>query len=486
MSHLKKLYNFIQPSTIRGRIRLGVLGLLLITFSLISWQTIVSIEEEFATYNQQRLLRKSNAVLANIHYELDSNKDSIDFGELIKRTSIINSIAINFYDENKQPILVLDSTYESSHNDDHDEIHPLDSLEESFICDYHVEDQHYLSSNFKLAHDDKVIGYLTIPYAILEDTLDKEIASLLERLIPVYLLLFIVIALISPLFTYRLSRSLSIISSHFRNLRVGEHYQKIEWDRSDEIGQLVVEYNRMLGELENSIRKLAKSEREMAWREMAKQVAHEIKNPLTPMKLSIQHLSKVYKDDPIKGAKMLDRVLDSIVEQINHLSKIATEFSNFAKLPKLELSKISLQELVDHVVSLFESETDVTIELIKTKNELEVYADRSQLIRVLTNLLKNAVQAKQEDKKILIKVSIRKGRDTVEINVEDNGVGITASEKAKVFSPNFTTKNSGMGIGLAMSRNIMEEMGGDIRFESKEGEGTTFYIILPLNNNLHA
>jgi nitrogen fixation/metabolism regulation signal transduction histidine kinase len=234
----------------------------------------------------------------------------------------------------------------------------------------------------------------------------------------------------------------------------------------------------MIVELQKGAEKLAKNEREGAWREMARQIAHEIKNPLTPMKLSIQYLQRAIKEQPERALELTPRVAATLIEQIDNLSEIATAFSSFAKMPKTEREIISLPPIIDNVVDLFDAE-NLTIQKIYEAENIEVFADKNQMISVFNNLLKNAVQATETKNDRKITIEIKKEKQHVIISIKDNGVGIAKEMENKIFTPNFTTKSSGTGLGLAISKQMIENSDGEIWFNSKEHEGTTFYVKLP-------
>jgi signal transduction histidine kinase len=301
-----------------------------------------------------------------------------------------------------------------------------------------------------------------------------------ENLLNVYVFLLLITAAIGILVANSIADPLVSLVEKLKktNLRSNE---PLKWDSDDEIGELVTAYNKMIGKLEESALKLKQSEREGAWREMAKQVAHEIKNPLTPMKLHLQHLKRVFEADPEQAKPLLDRVANTLVEQIDGLSRIATEFSNFAQMPQTENATFVLNNLLDSVHQLFQKEittqSQVTLDLCSEK--ISVFADREQLMRVFNNLIKNAIQAIPEDRSGDILITLNQGEKLAVIKVVDNGNGIPEAMQDLVFQPSFTTKNSGMGLGLAISKNIVEAANGHIYFETKEGEGTTFIVELP-------
>jgi two-component system, NtrC family, nitrogen regulation sensor histidine kinase NtrY len=277
------------------------------------------------------------------------------------------------------------------------------------------------------------------------------------------------------------TKPLKLIQDKLSNIRLGKTNEPIEWKENDEIGNLVSEYNRMISELSKSAELLAKSERESAWREMAKQVAHEIKNPLTPMKLSVQHLQRTYKDHAPDMDVKMERLTKTIIEQIDTLSSIATEFSNFAKMPKANLEPVNLFDTIINTVDLYKNtgEDEIIFEN-RTSTAPLVLADKEQLIRVFNNLIKNATQASPEGIKGKIIITLTKESGQYLTSISDNGTGISEDVLDKIFMPNFTTKTGGMGLGLAMVKNIIETINGRIWFETKSNVGTTFYVALPV------
>jgi two-component system nitrogen regulation sensor histidine kinase NtrY len=237
----------------------------------------------------------------------------------------------------------------------------------------------------------------------------------------------------------------------------------------------------MVVKLAESIELLAKTERESAWREMAKQIAHEIKNPLTPMKLSVQFLMRAWdnKDDGFE--KKLNKSTQTLIDQIDTLSNIATSFSNFAKMPKPRRELVDLVVRVEHTLELFANTENVTIETnIEEFEKLIIIADHEHISRVLTNLIKNAIQAVPGDREAYIKIIAESKDEKVLLKVIDNGSGIADEQKEKLFTPNFTTKSSGMGMGLPIVKDIIESADGKIWFETELGKGTSFFVEFPL------
>ena len=330
-------------------------------------------------------------------------------------------------------------------------------------------------------NNNEVIGYINLPYFSRQDELMKDISAFLVALINIYVLLFAAAIFLTFIISNRITQPLQIIQQRLSRITLGKRNELIEWNRDDEIGALVKEYNRMVEELTESADKLARSELESAWRQMAKQVAHEIKNPLTPMKLSVQHLQRAWKEQHPDLDRIMQRFSQTLIEQIDTLSNIATEFSNFAKMPKANRERTDLSQVIRNVVALHSVNENVTITFYEHPgNAYFVYADREQMVRVFTNLIKNAIQAIPDNREGHVHIEMKKENGMIHVTVKDNGIGIPDNERDRIFTPNFTTKTGGMGLGLAMVKNIVESCGGSVRFESRPDESTVFYLLLPV------
>ena len=275
------------------------------------------------------------------------------------------------------------------------------------------------------------------------------------------------------------TKPLRLLQTNLSLIRFGKKNQTIDYNKNDEIGALVKEYNKKLMELEQTADQLAKSERESAWRDMAKQVAHEIKNPLTPMKLSIQQMMRVFEKENPEAKIKIDRLANSLIEQIDGLTKIANEFSNFAQMPTPLLEKVELIEICKNVISLF-SQDEYTITFSTNENEVYISADKDQLIRAINNLLKNSIQAFEFDRPGEINISVQLTNENCLIKIQDNGSGIPLNQQNKIFVPYFTTKSTGTGIGLSITKQIIENHNGTINFQTTENSGTIFTIELPI------
>jgi nitrogen fixation/metabolism regulation signal transduction histidine kinase len=263
-------------------------------------------------------------------------------------------------------------------------------------------------------------------------------------------------------------------------LHLGSSLQRLSWDKKDEIGLLVAAYNTMVEQLEASLNQLAESERQGAWREMAKQVAHEIKNPLTPMRLSLQHLQQAIRRGDENLVEKFQRTSELLIQQIDALSNMAEEFSSFAKMPDPVMARHDLVEVLSSAVALMGKEHASPLEWSPPRMPCWVWVDQQQLGRVFNNLIKNAIQSIPEDRLGHIRVELQAEEARFQVRITDNGKGIAEELRSKIFSPNFSTKNSGMGLGLAMSKKMIEQFGGEIWFRSELGQGTIFYVSLPV------
>jgi nitrogen fixation/metabolism regulation signal transduction histidine kinase len=349
-----------------------------------------------------------------------------------------------------------------------------------FIQDENIGELSYASAYLPYFNqNNRLIGFLNLQHFGQQKEFEDQIQQFLVSIINVFMLLLVLSVIAALLISNWLTAPLRIIQDNFAKLRFGKENAPIVYEKEDEIGALVKAYNSKLQELEFTAGQLAKSERESAWREMAKQVAHEIKNPLTPMKLSVQQMMRVFDPADPSSVEKLKKVTASIIEQIDALTLIANEFSNFAKMPLPQETAFDLIPLIANVIEVFGEESGCVLEMKSALSKAEITADKDQMIRVFNNLIKNAIQSIPSEKsgRILITLSETEGHWFIEI--ADNGIGIPETEQDRIFVPYFTTKSTGTGIGLAMIKQIIENHHGSIYFKSKVNKGTTFSIELP-------
>ena len=352
----------------------------------------------------------------------------------------------------------------------------------------HLRNRIQLSILLTLLFSFMAIGFISIyHYKLLPST--EGVIDLSSGFIPALLNTYVFLFLIGFSISFSLSQYIRTplieLGRTLKNVKLNKANKKIDWKGKDEIGILIREYNQMIEKLEVNASLLAEIERDNAWREMAKQVAHEIKNPLTPMKLSLQHLQRTIDTDQQKAVELTRRMCETLMNQIDNLQQIADEFSNFGSLPQSENRRVLLNDVVERIHDLFRNRQDMDIHLIEPIDDIAVYADKNQLIRVLTNFVKNSIQAIPEGRKGYIELRLWKKDNKAIIAIRDNGIGISQDQKTEIFKPRFTTKSSGSGLGLAIAANMIDSMGGTIRFDSIPGEGTEFFIELPLIRTAH-
>ncbi|MCE2710935.1 MAG: ATP-binding protein [Cryomorphaceae bacterium] len=327
----------------------------------------------------------------------------------------------------------------------------------------------------------RLLGYLNLQYFGKQKELEEQIESFLVAIVNIFMLL-LALSLISALFISNwLTSPLRKLKDSLNQLKLGKTNTPIAYDKEDEIGSLVKAYNLKLNELEFTAMELAKSERESAWREMAKQVAHEIKNPLTPMKLSIQHLERSFDPEDPQSADKISKVSKSLIEQIDALTNIANEFSTFANMPLPNEQDINLVELIENVLNVFRGTNECHFTFAHDELNVTIRADKDQMIRVFNNIIQNALQALSPDREGTVDIKLASSTTDVHIEISDNGVGIPKEAQKRMFTPYFTTKSTGSGLGLAMVKQIVQNHRGEITFQSESNQGTTFFIVFRRN-----
>ncbi len=435
-------------------------SILIETEMALDMQEIWQFDEQTISFISDQLLRLSNIYFTDINlYDID--------GQLLA------SSRPRVFEEGLAGSLMNPNAYFMLRN------HRLNQ----FIHTENIGKLEYLSAYVLLRnHYHELIGYINLPYFAKQGELRNEMSFFLVAFINIYLLLLVIAILVALFISNFVTQPLHLIRENLSKLQLGRKNTKIQWMRRDEIGDLINEYNRMVDELEESAELLARSERETAWREMAKQVAHEIKNPLTPMRLNIQYLEKAWREKVPDWDDHLARFSKTMVEQIDNLALIAGAFSDFAQMPEGQNDKLDFRSFMPEVLNLYNDTEHVSIHLSMPIDEwpLVARADRNQLMRVMNNLISNAIQAYPKHQKAQVEVNCRREPEAIYVEVKDKGCGIPESLQNNVFSPNFTTKTSGMGLGLSIVKTIIENMGGRVGFFSEEGQGSIFYFRLPL------
>ena len=468
-----------------------LIGLILLTLISFGVGAGTYVVQQYHQNSRSLIKEKAGSVQTELYHKFasdtDIETDKAYLEYLLKKFSRVFVTDINLFDVNgsllasSQPKIYSKGLISKKMNAEAFVALNLAKRSE-FIHDEHIGDLEFLSAYLPfVSAKGELLAYLNIQYISKQDELENQISGFLLAIINIMVLMLAISILLAVIVSNRLTSPLKIIQSSLKSMKLGSKNTPISYKGQDEIGNLVQEYNKKVNELENYAAQLAKSERESAWREMAKQVAHEIKNPLTPMKLSIQHLKRSIKVADEDSEQKLKRVSSSLIEQIDALTKIANEFSNFAKMPKAQEERVDLAEILESTNAVFaESEGNYKLSFInKNTNNSFVWADKNLCLRVFNNLIKNATQAIPSDTDGKIEVILEEKDTEFIVTIKDNGVGIDDESKAKMFIPYFTTKSKGTGLGLAMSKQIIENMNGMIWFDSTVGIGTSFFVSFP-------
>jgi two-component system nitrogen regulation sensor histidine kinase NtrY len=491
---IKALFNF----TIRSQIHSTFIFISIFSFIVIAVATISFFIIRVNRSNEERLFRSIQIMASEIESKMrvQLNSDSVlsvkdiglngNFEKAIVEISEAHNVDLNLFDANgnlrisTQPYIYNKRLLSSK-------------MEPNAFNMLHFKKETRFSQKEKIGNlsfvsiytpivdgNGDVHAYLNIPYLNAQAELNQEISGFLATLINLNAFIFLIAGAIAFLITNRITASFNLIGDKMKQVSLGKVNEVIEWNSNDEIGSLVSEYNKMVQKLEASAKALAQSEREGAWREMARQVAHEIKNPLTPMKLSIQYLQKAIDSGSDNVKELSQQVAKTLIEQIDQLSKIAGDFSQFANISNIKLEKFDMSDLMESLLNLYKTDHHITINWQKEEEKFPVLADKIQINRLFTNLLKNAIEASDASKNIIINIHQTKQNNKIKIAITDFGKGIPAEVQHKIFTPNFTTKTSGTGLGLAICKGIVEKANGNIWFETA-ATGSVFYVELPLD-----
>jgi nitrogen fixation/metabolism regulation signal transduction histidine kinase len=481
------LFNF----NLKSKIQYSMIGILVLSLFTIGIGTIVlNINKSNKAYTDE-IGEKTQSISVELQHKFGnytkfSKGDDEYLKYLFEKWSYVFFTDINFYNTNGDLITssrmeVFDKNLTGRKMNKEAYIKVKINSNTEFIHKEKIGNLSFMSAYIPfLNEENKVLAYLNIPYFTKQSKITNETYELIVTLLNIYVLLFILSIFIAVIISQNITKPLLLIQKHIGHINLLKNNEPIHYNKKDEIGALVQEYNNIIEELEQSALLLAKSERESAWREMAKQIAHEIKNPLTPIKLNIQFLQKSWNNKDDDFDKKLDRISNTIIEQINSLSKIASDFSDFANIAKSKKEIVDIYKKIQTVAQLFEQTNNLKITIQNTcLQATNIFADKEQIIQVFNNLFKNAIQSVETNQNVEINVEILENTNDYIIKVNDNGKGIPKNIQDKLFKPNFTTKSSGMGLGLAIVKRIIESSNGKIYFQTKLNKGTTFFIEFP-------
>ncbi len=488
-------FSILGQFNIRTQIHGTVIFISVLSFLIIGAATISFFIARYQRSNVDKISRTAGIMVKELQkrsIDTSNNGNLFDSASIRNLQKLVNEVAdihgvdVNVYDLNGNlQVTSEDLVYQKGILST--KIHPeayyhLDRLRQvQHVQEESLSSLRYLSIYTVVRNKDgEPVIYLNIPYFTSQLDLNQEISNFLVTIINLNAFIFLIAGVIALFITNKITQSFSVIGDKMKAIRIGKTNEEIVWKKKDEIGELVKQYNKMVHQLEESAEALAKSEREGAWREMARQVAHEIKNPLTPMKLSMQYLQKAIHSNQANVKELTTSVANTLIEQIDHLSKIAADFSQFANISNKKIELVDLQQVIGSLVDLYSADPKVEMHWTKISGSIVMKADKTQMNRVFTNLFANAVDACSAREKCVVEITEVQTGSIITISIKDNGEGISAEARTKIFTPNFTTKTSGTGLGLAMCKSIIEQAQGEIWFETEEGKGTTFFVQLPV------
>jgi signal transduction histidine kinase len=478
---------------LRGKIQFTLVFTLLILLFLIGLGLIKYNYLEFQRSMKETLDQKVRAISAELGFrigntvKLDSIHDYL--GDQLMEISDITWTDVNIYDlKGKLAASSRYEIFEQGLTSERINPHAYQALRmqggATFLHNENLGKMEFFSVYAPLLNrSEELVGYVNLPYFSRQDDFTRQVAGFIVAFINLYILLVLLTMVIALVISTKLTVPLLQLEQKLKGIALGKQNARIEYKGEDEIGRLVEAYNKKVAELADSVELLARTERESAWKEMARQVAHEINNPLTPMKLNLQYLQKIKDEGSPNFDDYFNRVTRMLVTQIDALSTIASAFSDFARLPSAHIETVEIVGLIREIATLYDAPDKYKLEVTYPKHpKIFVSGDRDQLRRALVNIIRNATQAvqNQEDGAILVRVEVQDQK--LRITIRDNGAGIPETDRDRLFEPNFTTKSGGMGLGLAITKSILENCKGEISFESEPGR-TTFYLDFPVVSN---
>ncbi len=482
----------------RQKLQLSFIGILFFSFAIIGVVIDSLTVKQYKTRNYENLKEKLGSIYVELENRLGSEKflapdwrdvSVMSLDELLVKLSNTFNVDINLYNPNgyliatsRPEIFYRNLTSRRIDNMAYINLRSLNRTE--YFQREKIGNLSYISGYISFYNSDNdLLAYLNLPYFRVQSMLSMEVSNTIVAIMNFIVLLIVIAMGIAVFISNRLTSPLAMLSSRLASVELGKKSEHLTYNGRDEVGDLVRQYNRMVDELDESAQKLANSEREIAWREMAKQIAHEIKNPLTPMKLNIQQLLKSWKDGVPGFEKKLEKFTRNQIEYIDDLSSIASAFSSFAKIPEARPVEVDLIQQARTTLELFKNSDNITFRIGWPPDaNYVIYADKEQVNSIFSNIIKNAIQSIPSEREGIIRVNMSERGKKVVVSVEDNGSGIPDSLKKKMFTPNFTTKSSGTGLGLSIARRYAENAGGRIWFESEADKGSVFFIEFPLLN----
>ena len=471
-------------SSLKNRFYISILALVVFSLVVIGTTTFYFFKSQNTQYHLKRIQRKERTVASSLQYFLNDLKPSQvnefitkDFDYKVREISDVNSLPIIIYNLSGELLINTNDTIFqekfSSISLPKKVMKKLNNEPIGRIVEPNLNGD-INSFSYAVNKMNQRMVIINIPYHTSNFSNKTELWGFLKRLLTIFFLLFLGAGILAYFLSTYITKSLAAVSQKIKSVEIGDNNDRLNWKNNDEIGVLVTAYNDMLNKLEISKEQLAQNERQNAWREMAKQVAHEIKNPLTPMKLSVQHLSRSLLLAEKSDERTLKDFQSKMVQQINVLSEIADEFSNYAELPKGSMKQLDLLKILQKTINLFKHESQVDFKINQNNiSSFTILGDENQLIRVFNNLIQNSLQAMNN--KGLIEINFIKTRANLVVHFMDNGPGIPLAIHQKIFEPKFTTKSKGKGLGLALVWQIISNHNAKISI-SNNSQGAHFII----------
>lgn len=480
---------------LRNRIRFAVMGMCVITAFILAYMGYSNLSKQFIHQNKRQLLELAKGaerqLLKNEREIWQGNLLLVNkLSETLEEYSQDLNVDLSFYQNNGSLAastvnLLYQQGFKSeilqSENRDY-----LNSSLEPLFKEEKIASLEFLSLHLPIVSKDGILrGSIYLPLFDKQEFLDQELKSYTSSYLNTLLLTLGLALILSHLLARSIGRPINRVETALKNMELGGSLQSIHYQANDEIGALVAAYNKKLEQLNQALEQITKKERESAWKHMAQQVAHEIKNPLTPLKLKSQWLyakMESLQEEDLR-AKTKD-LIQTILDQTEILKNIANEFSQYASLSKTNAEEFSLRSELENICQLFEDQSDGEIKI--SGSDYKILMDKTHFKRVFTNLLQNSFQAMLPDRKAMVSIDIHAKEEKIWVSLSDNGKGIANENLNKIFEPNFTTKSSGTGLGLAMVKNMLLAADAEINVFSKLNSGTTFEIIFPnkLDNDL--
>lgn len=481
------MQDYRKAFSLRKRIFWGFIIVTLLTLIGTSLVSFFLLRNHAVEQNATAMQNKANSIMAALDYAI-ANQETLKASDI---PVVLKNKILEISDINKQNIVIYDlhGRFLVSNLDDNlveekqlsEEVLSEVLLKQRRVDVYEYDEDIKVNktSSYLLLRDNflEPLGVVYFPYYHN----DEAYLSIVDKYLKYILLVDLITLLFGAWLSWVVARNMTKSITKFSNLitdvtLLDREMRPIKYYHDDELGLLVKAYNRMILQIEDQKSRLIFTEREGAWREMAKQIAHEVKNPLTPMKLMIQNFNRKFDPENPNIKEEVKKMTDSLVVNIDMIARVADAFSQFARLPGRKDELVELNSQIKNILNVF---SDEQIFYHSNQPEIIIKMDKVYLSRIITNLVKNALQAKAEDRKNIVNVDVEQVRKRIRIIIEDNGKGIPKEIQSKIFEPNFTSKNSGMGLGLTMVKKMIEDYGGAIAFTSEQGIGTRFVISLP-------